>query len=112
MKLAIQLYNFSYYHSSDTIYIVGTVYEISDHKTRLQTSVLLQPEHLENKRLNFQYAGKDIKDVLPLLKARIVNAEVESVEESKDPKHGPKYIISRIERCALLQVWQFFYIFN
>ena len=107
MKLGIQLYNFSYYHSSDTAYIIGTVVKVKQTTDDKITNILLEPSYLENKKLNFKYTGKDIPQVLNLLRDRIVKVTVTEVEDSKDPKHGPKYIITKVEQCDILQVYLF-----
>lgn len=102
MEIALFVRSFSFYHSSQTIYIQGKVSELRN----LPESKKDPNFHLitRGRQLNFKYEGEKYREILGVLLSETVIIETTQCEQIKD-KFGNvsyKFVIDNFSKVQLL----------
>ena len=99
MEIGVINSNFSFYHSTQSIYCTGEVIEFS-----IQDCQSPYLKHFntvsKGQKINLKYTGDDFRRVLDLLTNRIIKVRVTAIEPPQDQRYKEKFIISKISTCG------------
>ena len=100
MEVALSLRNFSYYTSTESVFIQGTVYK----KTQLELNQKID-RHFEdvqiNSKISFKASKSDPELIRLLLTERIVKIRSTEILKPIDSTRSVTYLAESIKQCAI-----------
>ena len=100
MEIALCIRNFSYYSTSETVYVTGTVFKKQD----LEIESPVDPQFKEvkkNSKINLKLAGADPETIRILSSERIVKIRSEEVVKPTDPSRCITFIAKSVTSCEI-----------
>ena len=101
MEIVLSLRNFSFYTSSETAYLQGTVL-IKKHLENSENLVAAFAEIQKGSKLNFRFRCKDQPDVSEILfSEKIVKIKTSEIITPNDPSRCISFVAESVERCEI-----------
>ena len=100
MEIALTLRNFSFYTSSETIYIQGTVQvkkPIEGHQNRLAAFEGIK----SGSKINLKYSCSDPETINLLVSERLLRIRSKEISLPEDPSRCITFIADSIEKCEI-----------
>ena len=101
MEITLLNTQFSYYFSSQAVYLTGEVLDHTTPELSCHHPYKNAFDSIKNGlKINLKYTGDDTRQVLDILTHRIVKVQVVSLEVPQDTRFKEKFIFTEAALCA------------
>ena len=100
MEIALCIRNFSYYSTSETVYISGTVFKKLDFESQSPVDNQFN-EVKKNSKINLKLASADPETIRILTSERIVKIRSEEILKPTEPSRCITFIAKSVKSCEL-----------